>query len=107
MNQAQRKERELNDDPEDLQLFFDRIATWIKPGGGDYEPVLPNYSSKEESIAINMVEVQDAYAKRHLQWRIDWKMLKNSPHLLRANYPASKPGGGTIKCWWFRREALE
>ena len=100
LDAATRKERELRADPDDVEHFFDRVAEFLRGG-------LPNYATNARDIAISLREVQDRLADRHLPTRIDYPALKRSPHFVKANFPYRKPDGGQIKCWVFRRQAVE
>lgn len=105
---AMKKERELRDDPDDLQLFFDRIGTWLNPRNGD-DAMLHNYSGRPDEIAVSMVEVETKFATTHLQFSKAsiFKALRKSPHFLKANYPATNGSGKSVKCWWFKQDAIE
>jgi hypothetical protein len=106
---ALRKERELRQDPDDLQLFFERIGDWIRVPADGGIPRLANYTRREGEIAISLKEVEDKFASDHLQFnRIAiLKALRASKHLLRANSSERRPDGSKVKCWVFRREAID
>ena len=107
---ALRKERELGDDPDDLQLFFDRIGQWLNDGRApDYKPTLANYSGNEGEIAVNMVQVEDKCASHHVHFNKTaiLKALRRSQHFIRGNHPYPREDGTQVKCWAFKAAAFQ